>query len=336
MFRSVITVSTSALLLVTATFYACQKDKIVPTEQSALQTSDDRTPPVNTDCPLIKSKVKNINGQLVFEDQMHFEKCIECLEQEVEAYNAAYESQYPFASAEQLDSLDDVNGFNEWQPLVDFAAEKGFNSLHSVVFNQSEQWLLAQNANTINFDNDPDETCPVMDEEERALFNASGFVRIGDNLVSIGQYAEPDAVPDCCAWLKKRKYTFDVNDDPYLVNRQLRAKIKIKSGLVVSKLKGKVKHYKKVNGTYKKRRAPMRVTIVGRGMMPSNCNPSLQGWSNFKGYKNRKTRKVTARIWSLWREAVVCTDDPAFPFSACTFGFFVDNDANAYALTLLK
>lgn len=325
------------LLMTIHSFFACQKEKSVLPEQESLNASE-RTSEGSVNCPLIKSAIKNVNGQLVFADRQQFENCIQCLEQEVEAYNDAYENSYPNASAEQLDSLDEVNNFNEWQPLINFELEKGFTSLRSVVYSQSEQWLLAQNASTINFDNDPDELCPIMDEEERALFNVSGTVKIGSEIVTISQYGDQEmAVPDCCAWLRKKTTTFDANNDPYLFNRQIRAKIKVKSGIVVSKLKAKIKHYKKnSSGNYKKKRAPMRMVIAGGGMIPSVCTPGSQVWSNFVGYKKRKTRKVVARIWSLWREAMVCPANPFFPVSKCSTAFFVDNDSHAYGLTLTK
>jgi nitrite reductase/ring-hydroxylating ferredoxin subunit len=326
------TLSVVFSLVALCSFASCQKEKVVNSEKEQ-EAASDRT----VNCPLIKSNIVKTNGMLVFTDQRHFEDCIECLEQEVEDYNDTYEGQYPEATAGQLDSLDIVNGFNEWQPLVQFESQKSFVSLRSIVEAQSEQWLLAQNSETINFDNDPDELCPVMDEEERCLFNTDGLVKIGNNIVSIQNYGEQSmAIGDCCAWARKRKYTFDVNDDPYLVNRQLRAKIKVSSGVIVSKLKGKIKNYKKVSGSYKKRRADMRPLIGGIGFMQETCNPGLQVWSKFKNFKKRKTRKITARLWEVWREAIVCPSNTWYPTHRCSLSFFVDNETHGYLLPLQK
>lgn len=177
-----------------------------------------------------------------------------------------------------------------------------------------------------------------MDEEERCLFNADGLVKIGNEVVSIEEYQEQSmAIPDCCAWLRKTKHEFDHNDDPYLSNRKVVAKIKIRSYLIHSTLKAKIKHYKKIpNQGYKKRRANMRLSIFGIGFMPETCGPSLQVWSNFKNYKKRKTRKIHHRIWLLQREAIVCPENPFFNTHRCRLAFFLDDDSHPYGLVLQK
>jgi len=124
MLRIFSTPSGFLFLLVICSFVSCQKEKIVKSENEQKSASD-RT----INCPLIKSTIVKTDGKLVFTNQQHFEDCIECLEQEVEDYNDVYESQYPEATAEQLDSLDDLNGFNEWLPLVQFETQKTFVSL---------------------------------------------------------------------------------------------------------------------------------------------------------------------------------------------------------------
>lgn len=312
---------------------ACQKDN-APATNSNASPEQQTTARDGLNCTQIKNAVYKSEGMLVFTDEQHFHGCIECLEQELEAYNDAYESQYPTATAEQLDVLDSINNFNEWQPLADFEASKSFTSLRSIVEQQSNQWLDGQTGESINFDNDPDEICPIMDEETRSLFNSDGYVKIGNDVVSKQDWED---VPewDCCAFLRSTKYTFDHDDDPYLFEREVRAKIKIKSGLVTSTLTGKIKHYKKVGNKYKKRRADMRLLIAGRPH-DGNCRAALGAWSNFKGYKKRKVLKVKSRILDAWLEAFVCSDDPDYLTSRCGLGFFVDNDSHGYALYLKK
>ena len=326
--------SVSAIFLLTlSTFFwhSCQKDNALATKSNSLleQQSTDRE---GLNCTQIKNAVYKSEGMLVFTDEQHFNDCIECLEQELEAYNDAYENQYPTATAEDLDLLDSINNFNEWQPLLDFEVSKSFVSLRATVEQQSQLWLNAQTGETINFDDDPDDICPILDDETRTLFNSDGYVKVGNNVVSKQDWED---VPewDCCAFLNSTSYTFEYADDPYLYNRQVRAKIKIRSLPYKSSLKGKIKHYKKVGGKYKKRRADMRLLISGRPH-DGNCRAALGAWSNFKGYKKRKVRRIKSHIWGEWREALVCENDPGYPTSRCGLGFFVDNESHGYALYL--
>lgn len=149
------TLSVVFSLVAICSFASCQKEKVVNSEKEQKSVSD-RT----ANCPLIKSTIVKTDGKSVFTDRQHFEDCIECLEQEVEDYNDTYESQYPEATAEQLDSLDIVNSFNEWQPLIQFENQKSLVSLRSIVEAQSEQWLSAQNSETII------DSCVVMEKSQ--------------------------------------------------------------------------------------------------------------------------------------------------------------------------
>lgn len=327
----------TVLLVILAAFFwhSCQKDN-APATNSNASPEQQSTAREGLNCTQIKNAVYKSEGMLVFTDEQHFYDCIECLEQELKAYNDTYESQYPTATAEQLDVLDSINNFNEWQPLADFEASKSFISFRSIVEQQSNQWLDSQTGETINFDNDPDELCPIMDEETRALFNSDGNVKIGNEVVSKQKWAdEAESIWDCCAFRRSSKYTFRKSDDPYLFEREVRAKIKIISRPYQSTLKGKIKHYRKVGNKYKKRRADMRLLIGGRPH-DGNCRTALGTWSNFEGYKKRKVRTLKSHIWGYWREALVCEDDPGYPNSRCGLGFFVDNDSHGYALYLKK
>lgn len=331
--------STGAVLLVVlaALFgYSCQKDN-APATNSNASPEQQTTARDGLNCTQIKNAVYKSEGMLVFTDDQHFYDCIECLEQEIEAYNDAYESQYPTATTEQLDVLDSINNFNEWQPLADFETSKSFTSLRSIVEQQSDQWLDSQTSETINFDNDPDELCPIMDEETRTLFNSDGYVKIGNDVVSKQDWADAaESIWDCCAFRRSSKYTFDANDHPTkLANRQVRAKVSVRSGLIKSTLKGKVKHYRKVGGKYKKRRADIRLGVQG---IPFNgdCIEMPQNWFAWKGYKKRKTRRVKSRIWQLWREAIVCKDDERWWTRRSGLYFYIDSDDYQFRLYLAK
>ena len=66
------------------------------------------------------------------------------------------------------------------------------------------------------------------------------------------------------------------------------------------------------------------------------CDETIYQWFAFKGYKNRKTRSIRDGIELLWREAIVCPDDPKWPKDRCGLGFFVDDDSHGFALYLKK
>lgn len=276
------------------------------------------------------------NGKLVFSDRTQFENCAQCLEEEIESYNEAYENQYPTATAEELDALDEQNNFNEWYPLVQFESGKSFVSLRSIIEAQSNTWLDSKTGENINFDEDPDDICPIMDEATRSLFNSNGLVTIGGQDVSMQEYTDVAEAPGfCCAFLRSTKITYDYNNTPFLFNRKVDAKIKVKSGIAISTLTGKIKHYRKINNSYKKKRANMRLNIAGIPMI-QGCAESPKNWTAFKGYKNRKTRTVKARVLSLWREAFVCSGDPMWPKDRCGLSFFVDDENHGFLLYLKK
>lgn len=325
------------LILTAIVWDACQKEN-VPIDNSNVLPEQLSTPREGVNCGQVKNTVYKSDGMLVFADEQHFNDCIECLEQELEAYNDACESQYSTATAEQLDVLDSINNFNEWQPLVDFETSKSFTSLRSIVEQQSNQWLDAQITESINFDNDPDILCPILDEETRALFNTDGYVKIGSNIVSAQDWADVAlSLGDCCAWRRSSKYTFDANDHATkLANRQVKAKIAVRSRLFRSTLEGKITHYRKVNGKYKKRRADMRLGVSGIGFYGEGCTESIQVWDRDKSFKKRRTRTVVASILSLWREAIVCKDDERWWSKRSGLYFYVDNEDYQFLVYLAK
>lgn len=284
-------------------------------------------------CANVKNAIANVNGKLVFSSYQHFYDCIECLEQELEQYNTNYENQYPNATPEQLDVMDSINNFNQFFPLVQFEASKSFNSLRGLVANQSNTWLNAQAYQEPDFNQDPDMLCPIPDQITRSLFNTSGKVQIGNEEVSSADWTSPDFL-DCCSFLHLSKFTFDVNNSPILKDRQIKARISIKSGIILSNLNGNITHYRKVGGTYKIRRARMRLAVGGIAM--DDCNPTFQNFEDWKGWANKSHRDINAEIWGLWREAITCSESPNFRANRCILTFLVDSETNAFALVLKK
>ena len=305
---------------------SCQKENLyelnssTETSPRAATTSDDGGGGDGggpLDCENIKKRVYNDGGMLVFQDLEHLWNCADCLEIDYQNYNDNYESQYPNATPEELDELDERNRFDHWQPFIDFESSLGFNSLRANVERAIVAWEETPIPN-INPDDDPDDSTPIMHENVRALFNERGMAMVGGKVLTEAFFnEEADSRQDDCGWALSRKRTFTSSDDPNLNNREIKLKVGVRSGLVRSKLKGKIVHKRRVGNKMKRRRAHIRAYVGGRGMSDGsfgdNCDISAQFWNSpYQSYKKRRVRRVRSRIWSLWREACVDTDHPQF------------------------
>lgn len=290
---------------------------------------------------LEKGLVYKQGDKLVFQDIEHFEKCAICLEKDYDDYNDQYEAQYPGATAEELDLLDEINLFNEWAPYITFEQSLSFSSLRAKVESQVDTWLSTTPANLIDFDDDPDNLSPIEDESTRALFNEDGLVIIGNAVKSVEDFNDGTvynvlSIPgDSCIFWHSEDYKFDSDDDPVLQDRELVVRIAIRSGFISSKLRGTIKHYKKIGNEFKLRRAKLKVGAVGYSFDQS-CLPAPQVWEKYKGYKKRRRLRVTAHIWSLWRVAIGERTSPFYMPFHCVANAYYDNDNNYYQIWLFK
>ena len=301
---------------------ACQKDEsqeveLLSTnieEMSELNSSDaqstqalaeERTSEEPKDCPSIKRRVLNQGNILAFQDMRHFWECSECLAEENDAYNDAYEAQYPNATAEELDELDVLNGFDHHGSYIEFENEKGFSSLRAKIEREVDAWLESSNADRMNWDDNPEVSTPVIDAAIRTLFNTNGEVLIGGRVITDAYFGEQDdparRIWDECAfsrthWLPKN-----------FGNHRIVVRVGVRSNPVKSKAFGKVIHYERKNNKWKRRRGKIRVTVSGPSYN-GECvlMPASQNWYKYKSYKKRRTRTARARTpWLLWREALV-------------------------------
>lgn len=179
---------------------------------------------------------------------------------------------------------------------------------------------------------------PLFDESTRALFNENGLVIIGNEVKSMSEFEDGSVydffvVANSCSFWKDSDYTFDYNDTPLLENRQLKMKIAVRSGIVSSKLIGKIKHYKKINGNYKLRRAKLKIGVAGYSF-DIDCDEKTQGWVKWEGYKNRKKLTVTSRIWNLWREAITDRNDQRYLAKHCIAHGYYINDTYYFPIWL--
>ncbi len=90
-----------------------------------------------------------------------------------------------------------------------------------------------------------------------------------------------------------------------------------------------------MGGKYKQRRATLKMVASGSSYN-GDCVLMPQYWSKTKDYKKKKKRKANARIWLLWREALVDATDPSWPANACVAHGYWDNDNKYYPVGLFR
>jgi hypothetical protein len=285
-----------------------------------------------TGCSTLLASITKSADWLVFPDSLSFERCAFCLEEQVEAYNDHYESQYPNATAEELDSLDEVNNFDTWGPLTQFEDDLNFNSLRVRADSIVDDWLESQLTNQLVGEY-PD-TFPVIRTAKRTLLNRNGGVIIGADTLEMKDWLEGEFWDDC-GFLTSTKREFDENDNSILENRRLVVRIQVMSGFAASTLTGSIVHFHYNGNNWRRRRARLRVDVSG-GAFSINCNLKTQTWSNFNSYKMRRSREVSDIIWTNWREAVVDETNQWFTTHGSRVDAFWRNDNYYFPVALVR
>jgi hypothetical protein len=111
------------------------------------------------------------------------------LDIDYETYNDNYENQYPNLTADQLDALDQQNGFDQFKPYKDFEnLFSGFYSKRAEVENIENAWV------SNNFTGaDPDDTDLTFDDALNTIFNGTNSFKIGNSvyqLTATGMYID--------------------------------------------------------------------------------------------------------------------------------------------------
>jgi hypothetical protein len=109
------------------------------------------------------------------------------LETDNDSYNDDYDSQYPNLTEEQLDDMDDQNGFDEFKTYKDFEGLfNGFCSKRGEIEVTETAWLANNFGGT-----DPDDIDLTFDDAENTIFNNNYSFKIGNDvyqLTSTGIY----------------------------------------------------------------------------------------------------------------------------------------------------
>jgi hypothetical protein len=121
------------------------------------------------------------NGRLVFSSGYDVEQAISYLEYKYDQYSDAFVSQYPGATDEELELLEESTGFNDNQPYIDFENAYGIYSLRARVAAEEEAWLENTTGDNDASYPDPDDQYGG-DDDERALMNYWGEMKIGTDI----------------------------------------------------------------------------------------------------------------------------------------------------------
>jgi len=229
--------------------------------------------------------IQIVDGMLKFNSVDHFRRVLECLEYEVEAHNDSFETAYSSYTDEQMDSIADLIGFNEWQPLVDFDTRLGFYSRRKYIEDKIVQWLDTSSIN-IPLQNNPDNLDGVS-EELRTLLNVDGNVMI-DN--STYNFIVSMFNPQCRRI--HHNYATYVYDNG---NKYYEIKVAVNSLPIVKTMTGKVTNFAIKKGKWKRSRARLFVQVSGYDR-DADCNFPLPDGA-FKGPKRRKSLTAKSRYW---------------------------------------
>jgi hypothetical protein len=253
------------------------------------------------------------------------------LEADDDSYNDNYENQYPNLSADELDDLEDQNGFDEMKVYKDFdQLFNGFCSKRAELESIEDSWL----SNSFN-GTDPDDLDFTYNDAENTIFNnnysfkinndvyqltSSGMYkngiyqnegqnayqklvdfsdyltygklsgpRSGSLSISLNQTAQPSYFTDCKS--NKKSKVFQVYDNG---NKRVRATVAITSIIIRNGVNGKLKHYKKKNGNWKRSKAEMAVYCAGTYYW-NLCSESESFTDRFPLNNYKKRKKVTTR-----------------------------------------
>lgn len=121
---------------------------------------------------------KGSSNILVFSNFEVFEHTINELEKQVDELDSAFINFYKNLDIDDLNQVEEENGFNENQPIFDFGIYFNFNSLYNKIAIEELEWL---NDTILDLENDPDNHF-VNAHGLRAVLNTDCEVQIGKSI----------------------------------------------------------------------------------------------------------------------------------------------------------
>ena len=267
------------------------------------------------------------NGMLVFNSLNDINLAVDYLEYKYDQYSDAFVSQYPGYTDDQLADVEDVVGFNDEQPYLDFENQYGITSLRSVLTAQEENWLATTSGDEFAGSPDPDDSY-MDDVEVRTLVNQYGEIKVGSLyyvFLSDGSYyqyaagggtsttslrnlqpGEPlpanvkhispesamvaAAIPVCRATVKNKGWVYN-GDKTW----RMKYKVKASDGPFggPGKAKAITKSARKKNGRWKNKSATIGAYVYG-SVVGTDCTGGTNIESNVK---EKKRRKVKVKVY---------------------------------------
>ena len=265
---------------------------------------------------------------------------IDQLDADYDNYNDDYDSQYPNLTEEQLDDMDEQNGFDEFQTFKNFENMfGGFCSKRAEIDNTELTWL------DNNFSGvDPDDIDLTYDNAENTIFNNTYSFKIGNDVyqlttsgVFINGILQEDGgnsyiinneskilfAGNLYANLNYSSGPMASNEDIFSncktnkrlrspvttlpgTNRATRLKVAIHSIGIMHSIKGKVVHFKMKNGKPKRARAriAVRVDALVRDVVCTLIDPVAKNDPQTVGTFNKR-KELRVRVshigGPIWR-----------------------------------
>lgn len=160
--------------------FSCEKEEL-SVNTPVVETAPEVEFRYNEDAPL--EGVEFDGEMLAFESWDHVEAVETYLANQVEAHNDAFHDQYPDLDDEAYNDLIEEMGFNEYLPLDNFEDQYSFNSKRKQMDALVEAWL-AELGDELDLETFPD-NFSLQGAAIRSLFNESGQMRVGDEVLEI-------------------------------------------------------------------------------------------------------------------------------------------------------
>lgn len=179
--------------------YSCKKEITPVADNNSTAAS------LEIDYSKIKKTSGKANSMLIFESWEHFNNVKNTLSEQCNAHaNTFFATVSPSLEDDDLNAYIRSVGYNQMQPLHDFANTLGFQSLYQLAEVEEQNWLAGSTGEELDFTHDP---FSQVERLESGLLNTDKEVMIGSEIVSFAQIAgktgctrSADHFDNCTEW----------------------------------------------------------------------------------------------------------------------------------------
>lgn len=263
-------------------------------------------------------------GMLVFGSQADVIQTLDYLEYKYAQHDDAFLSQYSSLTDDQIAIREELFGYNDAQPYINFETQFGISSKRAQIAAAEDSWLSSTSADYPFQHENPDYNF-IEDDEVRTIINIYGEVKVGstyyifnadgtyyevpvpyyNEVVALRSRKEGDQLP--AHTTLNQNTPFVIFPNPCRSSERLRGRktngdwridhiTSIWNHPWRSRLMAKTKSYKKVDGKWKKRRSTIGAQVWGT-VKNNNCEGSQFLESRYEQKRRRKVKSyVTAGI----------------------------------------